>query len=188
MKTSFNSVASVIVKMCGILMLISTVAANQVVSVMPSQNQHAAPVSSNFVVTFDEMVTAGTVNASTCRIHSNTKGPVTGSFSTDLMDFTFDPTANFFPGEILFTTITSGIEAGGEPVIPFIWHFRTAVSAGYGTLVQGSQVLTANYSSHIAICDVDGDGDLDAIVTDTHTKVYLNDGAGNFSNSAQDLG
>ncbi|MEZ4768418.1 MAG: FG-GAP-like repeat-containing protein [Caldilineales bacterium] len=56
-----------------------------------------------------------------------------------------------------------------------------------------AQSLGSRISRHVALGDLDGDGDLDAFVANgsflqTANKVWLNDGSGTFSDSGQNLG
>ena len=55
--------------------------------------------------------------------------------------------------------------------------------------IDTSQSLGAADTYDVAIADLDGDGDLDAVTANdgSNNKVWLNDGAGNFSDSGQSL-
>lgn len=72
---------------------------------------------------------------------------------------------------------------------------------GVGTFSDNGQNLGNSLSTTVALGDLDGDGDLDAFVTnaevcilivicseDNHNKVWLNDGRGHFTDSGQLLG
>ncbi|HPQ39936.1 MAG TPA: FG-GAP-like repeat-containing protein, partial [bacterium] len=163
------------------------VRANQVTSVIPSPNSNAAPMSDNLTVTYDEALNGATVNASTFKVFSGFRAPVSGSFAVNLMDFTFDPVSNFFPGAVIAASCTSGIESGEVPGVPFVWQFRTAAGAGPGTFVPSAFTFPSGRSDELDLGDLGGDGDLDLFVGNAlgSDRVYLNDGSGQFTSSGQ---
>ncbi len=61
---------------------------------------------------------------------------------------------------------------------------------GTGTFTDSGQSLGNTHSADVALGDLDGDGDLDAFVTNWSdpNKVWLNDGTGDFTDSGQSLG
>jgi hypothetical protein len=72
--------------------------------------------------------------------------------------------------------------------------YRTLLNDGRGTFrEQWSRADTTLWRGFVALGDVDGDGDLDAVVTDgdrqaqSATRVLLNDGTGRFADSGQEL-
>lgn len=73
------------------------------------------------------------------------------------------------------------------------------INDGLGNFTDSGQRLGNSASNDVALGDIDGDGDIDAIVANFHNtnldnptyqlnKIWINDGAGNFSESNQDLG
>ena len=68
---------------------------------------------------------------------------------------------------------------------------RVWINNGTGTFTDSGQSLGASHSRGVSLGDVDGDGDLDAFIANSHNqgnKVWRNDGSGNFSDSGQSLG
>ena len=62
---------------------------------------------------------------------------------------------------------------------------------GHGTFTDSGQSLGSSRSNHVALGDVDSDGDLDAFISNDSAeanKVWLNDGNGTFTDSGQSLG
>ena len=82
------------------------------------------------------------------------------------------------------------ITSGGGPGAPnTVW-----TNNGTGTFTDSGQSLGAARSAGLALGDLDGDGDLDALVgnggntADDPNAVWLNDGTGTFVDSGQSLG
>ena len=71
---------------------------------------------------------------------------------------------------------------------------QAAVADGYELFIDSGQNLGSSSSQGVALGAVDGDGDLDAFVTNAEwpaggpNKLWLNDGAGTFVDSGQSLG
>ncbi|MGA1399159.1 MAG: FG-GAP-like repeat-containing protein, partial [Phycisphaerales bacterium] len=65
-----------------------------------------------------------------------------------------------------------------------------AASTARGVFTDSGQGLGNSYSYSVAVGDLDGDGDLDAMVANANqpNRVWLNDGAGAFTDSGQALG
>ena len=163
-----------------------------ITSVDPLANSHAAPVSTDISVTFDEAITPGSATPQTLVVHS-TMRPNTTTVSATGMTVTADPTFDFFPNELVQVTATAGIQ-GATPTAPRVWQFHTGATAGSGEFVVSGQSIgdaSANTSSYgVELGDLDGDGDLDAYVANNGlgNRVYLNDGTGVFADSGQSLG
>lgn len=170
--------------LCSASLLPSSMA-NEVDSVLPDQNRNYAPVSTNVVVNFDEAVDSDTINSATFVVHRAFRSPVTGSFTPGSTNFVFDPDIDFLPGELITSTVTDGVESGGVPATPFVWQFRTAVSAGNGLFVDSGQLIVGSTRTEsVALGDIDNDGDLDAFTCnyeDGPDQIYKNNGFGTFT-------
>ncbi len=165
-------------------------AAVEVTSILPSGGSHNAAADTNLQVTLDTDVDSWTVNGDTFVLHREFQAPVPGSYGTDGHIFSFDPVLNFNVGEVIQSTVTSGVEAGGVPVNPYVWYFRTSVPNGTGEFTDSGQSLLFFNSIGLSLGDLDGDSDLDAFVINFSqcNLVWLNDGHGHFTNSGQSLG
>lgn len=115
------------------------------------------------------------------------------SFVDQLADFTGSDVA-------ASTDRTGAAELAGdwqlEYQVGLVETYVPSAYAGYqGILgevvfIDSGQYLGADDSEDVAVADLDGDLDLDAVVANstTGTRVYLNDGSGNFTDSGQNLG
>ena len=109
---------------------------------------------------------------------------------------TFDPAANFYPGEIVRVTATAGIQSSGaEANTPRVWEFRTGVGSGSAQFVSNGQTLGTTNPHGLDMGDVDGDGDLDIVLSNYDEltggqadTVWLNDGSGVFTDSGVAIG
>ena len=100
------------------------------------------------------------------------------SFSVALGDLDGDGDLDAMVGNF---GIVSGVE--GEPNA--VW-----TNDGTGTFTNSRQALGNNKSFSVALGDLDGDGDLDAMVANLGqpNTVWTNNGSGTFTNSGQALG
>ncbi len=155
-------------------------------SVSPDSNSINVPVDTNISLVCTWELNQSTVNLDTFKVFREFKAPVTGDFSFGVYDFTFDPADDFFPGEIISCSATTGIESQVGPLFsPYVWQFRTVVGEGTGILADSGQNIGGYLrSTEVALGDLDNDGDLDAFVTNYDAgpdKVFLNNGLGVFT-------
>jgi hypothetical protein len=157
----------------------------------PAPNSHTAPSTTTVSITYDEPMSTTTVASRTLVVQAKQGGLVTGIYSLENEGKTvvLVPDAPFHPGELVHATATTATLSitGEHPAAPTVWQFRTAVTGGSGYLTPHPTAPTfgAGESSYgITTGDVDGDGDLDAVVanfSDQAETVYLNDGTGQFT-------
>ncbi len=166
-----------------------------VTGVAPAANAHHVSVSTEITATFDENINPATATARTLSVHSAQGGLLrdpSAAVSTAGMTVTLDPSADFFPGDLVQASVTAGI-TGVTPAVPHVWQFRTAAT-GSGVFVSSGQGLgdpAANTSSWgVEVGDLDADGDLDVFMANLSAgnRVYLNNGSGEFTDSGQSLG
>jgi hypothetical protein len=73
---------------------------------------------------------------------------------------------------------------------PGAWNFHIFLNNQNGTFSSNGQDIETNYANAVALVDVDGDQDLDAIISYDNSlpgEVWTNDGQGHFTNSGQEL-
>jgi len=152
----------------------------------PPANSNNAAENADITADLDDI--AAEVNENSFIIHGSYTGKSPGVYGTDENTLFLDPTSDFMPGETVQATITSDITSGGTAVTPYVWKYRTTVKEGHGYFSEGIFNCSIHNSYGITLGDTDNDGDLDIVVSDSHTELHLNDGFGNFTESGQDLG
>ncbi len=167
-----------------------------VASHMPNTNALNIAASNNIAVTFSEIMDAGTVDTDSFVVNGSLSGPITGSFSVVGGVVALDPTVDFEIGELVTVTLTTNLQnwASQSLQAPYIWQFFVQAPYGHGMFRDSGQTLAGTFSGGVKLGDLDGDGDLDAFIASAGlpggapNKVYLNNGAGVFTDSGQSLG
>ncbi|UCE67719.1 MAG: VCBS repeat-containing protein [Candidatus Zixiibacteriota bacterium] len=155
--------------------------APQVVSVMPAQNEVSAAITSNITATFDMDMDPATIDNSTFSVYSRTYGYLSGTVTYDQPARTaaFNPAREFFHGDVVTATLTSGIGSlGGTPMDRgFSWTF-TVIAGGVGAFgVFDEYDLNCDPNS-VFLADLNMD-DYPDIITGS-ISVFLNNGDGTF--------
>lgn len=165
----------------------------QIVTISPSQNALQVDVYTNISITFDSGMSEATLNSSTIVVYGNLTGlhPGAISYNPSTHTVTFNPTDDFYVGEIVTVRLTIGIHSStGEPLdAAYAWSFTTAVDAASpGTFYFETFCDAESLPIAVTIADLDGDGflDLAAVALDeSHDTCYvtvsLNDGYGDFN-------
>ncbi len=165
------------------------------VQVDPPPHSHQAEVSTDITATFNQEIDATSADIQSFAVHSRQRGQLVNASATVGVTgsiVTLDPAVDFFPGELVQASITSGIEEStGSAAEPHVWEFRTAVSSGVGWFSWGAGA-GGGRTMDVALGDLDGDGDLDIFEANYHpleaaNRVRLNDGAGQFTDTGQML-
>ena len=161
-----------------------------ITSVDPAAFSADASVGTNISVTFDQDVVAGTATAANLVVQGSKGTGVLSAADATVSaagpTITHNPNNAFFAGEVVRVTATANISTTGGAANPRAWHFRAATSGGTGQFTDGGVAFGQHALSHIALGDVDGDGDLDSVRGGT--QLWINDGTGAFTLSNQPVG
>ncbi len=164
--------------------------------VSPPANTTASARDADIVINFLGEMDTGTLTTATMPTNANLilYGMQSGHISTAAtLTYTngntrvvIDPAARFHAGEQVMLTVTGASNIGGVSMSRALVHsFRAA--ADHGRAVFGQTLLGAGQSGGLAIGDLDGDGDLDAIIANhvnAGQEIWLNNGDATFAVSS----
>ena len=166
----------------------------QITNFAPPSNTHNTSQNTNISATYDQNIDPTFVTTQTFAVHAMQTGQLLEAYSVNSGQVIFDPSTNLKSGELVQVSVTTGIqnEDGVGAESPKVWEFRTAVSNGGASFTDSGQRLGDATSLSSALGDLDGDGDLDAIVVNCcdspGNSVWVNDGTSVYTNSGQILG
>ncbi len=175
-----------------LLVLVSAVSwatAPTVLSTSPTHNANNISATANITINFDQSMSNSSITTSTVRVFGSLRGLYTGSFSYGSNSATFNPDSSFKPEELIFVTVTTGVQNASSEALanPYVFSFTTSAPAGYGKF-KGAVNYTA-YSGDLGniksiAADIDNDGDLDIITVlalQNQVSVFKNNGDGTFA-------
>lgn len=160
-----------------------------VTSVSPTENTSVAPLNADISATFDADIAPATATFDTFVVNRTNTGELsdaTATISTTGPTVTVNPGTDFFPGEVVRVTATSGIQStAAQANDARIWEFRAEVNSGSGQFVDSGTRVGTNQDGEVGFADLDGDGDID--VVQGGNLVWINDGNASFTSNGQTL-
>ncbi|GAB3705288.1 hypothetical protein GCM10027592_37590 [Spirosoma flavus] len=174
---------------------LSQAQAPTVTGLNPSRNLRNASASTNVELTFSQSISSSITTLNAMRVYSAQRGGqmrsgARGTTTVNGNTITFDPTTNFRAGETVFTTITSAAQSdqGVNLARGHVFQFTVGTGGtGRGYFIPPSTNPNPGVGFspyHVAVGDVDGDGDLDFVTANFGNgtaSVRLNNGSGNFT-------
>ncbi len=160
---------------------------NRVPGVDPAPNSHDSSQDTDLTIISNDVISHTTVTTQTIFVHGGFQGAIEGGIGPDGDNILYTPAGDFYPGEIVEASITSGtLSNDGTPLVPYVWRFQTTVYSSSGVFVAHplSPTFGSNSSVNVALGDLDGDGDLDTIIANRSNaaqEIYLNRGDGAFA-------
>ena len=166
-------------------------ALTSIVSMSPAANSVAADTASNLIVEFSEPIEPNSLSSNALVVQRQFGGDlptapqVVLDGRTAIRETVHDKL--YLPGERIEVTATSGVKGvDGQDAKPLVWRYRTSTEGGTAIYADSGQRLGASQSEGVKVADLDGDGDLDAVVANWgESVVWLNDGEGNFESSTR---
>ncbi|MFK5856754.1 MAG: FG-GAP-like repeat-containing protein [Bacteroidota bacterium] len=159
-----------------------------ITSTSPAMNEQNIAVSSNITLNFNEAISGATLTADNIVIHGDQSGKINGTFSGGgTSTIVFNPTNDFFNGEVIHVNITTGVEnINGYNILgQHAFDFRVAaVPYGFAPSIYTKHIISSSGSTKANFpIDMDGDGDIDVLACEGSTLVWKeNDGSQNFTN------
>jgi hypothetical protein len=157
-------------------------------SISPLSNAIDVSAVTNIMIIFDSTMDAASLNDHTFFTFGSQSGFHAGIISYDTINrtVTFDPSTDFFKGEVVTTILTTNVRTSAGTNLPsgFSWSFTIGVSSGSGFFQKDTDYGTNGSVQSIYGGDLDNDGDIDlagAIVANSNNLIILlNNGAGIF--------
>jgi len=156
--------------------LTPTADALSVISQTPAVNALDQNADTDISFVFDEAM--GNPSTTNFIVNGSFSGYIEGSFTTNSNNIPFNPSKNFKPGETVTITFTTELQSSAGNFLNAPKTSQFTVKAGGGGIFSDSgQSLGSSNSISVSFGDVDGDGDLDAMIANIDSqanKVWLN--------------
>jgi hypothetical protein len=156
-----------------LVLLFTTTALAQILSVSPAQNALNVPPNTGIAVTFNQEMLAATIKDTTFLAWGMHSGWHHGTITYDqaLRRATLTPKTPFAPGEMVAVTLTGDILTGAaQPLQKFAWHFTIRVTPSSGKFPISTDYGIGFGPVALFAADFDGDRDMDFAVANRDGK------------------
>ena len=155
----------------------------------PAGNGLPVTTASAISATFSTNIDAGTVSTRTFTVWGHQTGVYTQSYAVAGDTVTFDAQPDYKPGEAVVVNLNSDLRGmDGSWLIPHAWQFQAGANGGTGVFTETGGALGSDWPFYeLELANVDGDGDLDALVDVGPIEIWLNDGTGTFTDSGNTI-
>ena len=160
-------------------------------------NSHAFPLDGSICIEYAQVVNPSTVDPFNFAVFGLQTGLLDGVLEVNGGQICMTPGGSrsqgggLRGGEVIYTSATTRtlFMSGGGPDQPTVWQVQVETSGDDGFYQNSGQTPGDAAGDRVALGDLDGDGDLDAFLSSeaSPNEVWMNDGAGNFSDSGQRL-
>ncbi|WP_324671433.1 FG-GAP-like repeat-containing protein [Hymenobacter sp. GOD-10R] len=156
----------------------------------PQRNAPSSPRPTPVSVTFNQALNPD-VSQSTVKVFGQQVGLKAGTTSVSGSTLTFAPTADFKPGETVFTTITAARSTSSQALSkPFVFQFTAGTAPATSLFTLDNSLSVGNNPQSVALGDLDGDGDLDLASASNNypngtVSIRLGNGNGTFAASQE---
>lgn len=188
-----NWIVRILIPLTLILVLVlaasspASAASMTILSRTPGINGLNTALGSNIVVQFSSNINAASVTENTFNVDGSLSGKISGGYSTTGDTVTFNPAADFRPGETVIVTLTTGIQdnVGDTLAASVTWVFTVVVVPDpciYN--IYSYTLVSSDYTRSVALGDFNGDGYLDIAKGNdisTANLIYLNNDNGTFA-------
>jgi len=158
------------------------------VSVFPPANESAASAVAAVSTTFDTNMNSGSSGSFT--VYGSQTGKISGTYTGGgTTALSFDPAANFKPGEEIEVSLTQSLTSTGSVALdpPYVFRFWVETGGGTGVFIDAQTVAVQPNAIAVIAGDWDLDGDVDLAVANfsaDQVRILKNDGTGSFSVSS----
>ncbi len=162
----------------------TSIPAPTVASVTPGLNAVDVASNANITVTFATPMKASTLVGANIQVSGSIAGTYTGTVSNTSNSITFNPSEDFFPGEIVTVTVKTGVQNAEGTALAGAYYgsFVVATEPASG-IFRAAGTLAMGDVRRFEFRDLNGDGHADLIrfVTYGNFMVHLNNGDGTFT-------
>ncbi len=152
----------------------------------PFPNDHTVPPDAEVYTSYTWPMVPESVNSRTFAVFGAQTGLLDGTYTQNGVEITFTPSQPLHAGELVYASVTRGLETEFERNIarPWVWQFQAKTSPAPGTFMLNADVSVGVNFSDLVVADVNGDGLLDVLTVNTDDDrivALMNTSGGSYS-------